>query len=192
MKYLRPFHFNYAAFIWLSSTPAAEWLEHCFQFLKLDLIPLPLPFQFSHVYSITHCLSDSHHSLPFVCFITQAGCNCLNPQFLLSLLHEHLHSFSPSTSSHNCSFSSFHSCVRPPATGHPAGPNQSDGSCRRHSGPQLCGIRKPHPHHPVEEGWCFGVHTWLQGQTAGHGRFADTLCKGKAPAHMYKHAQISF
>lgn len=105
---------------------------------------------------------------------------------------EYLHRFSSPTSPHNCPFSSSRSCVRPPATSYPTGPNQSDSSCGRHSGPQLCGIRKPRPHHPVEEGWCFGVHARLQGQTAGHGRFADTLRKGKKPAHMHKHAQIPF
>lgn len=88
--------------------------------------------------------------------------------------------------------SSSYSCVRPPATGYPTGPYQSDSGCGWHSGPQLCGNRKPHPHHPVEEGWCPGVHTWLQGETAGHRLAADTLCKGKTPAHIYNHAQIPF
>lgn len=78
----------------------------------------------------------------------------------------------------------FYSCVRPPATGYPTGPNQSNGGCGWYSGPQLCRIRQPHPHHPVEERWCLGVYTWLQGQTARHGCPADTLCKGNTPGHV--------
>lgn len=58
----------------------------------MDLIPLPLPLQFSHAYITTRCLSDSHHFLPFVCFLPQAAYNCLNLLVLLSLLR-HMNTF---------------------------------------------------------------------------------------------------
>lgn len=68
--------------------------------------------------------------------------------------------------------------VGPPTAGYPTGPKQSDGGRGRHGGPQLRSVRKPLPHHPVEEGRRAGVLARLQGQAAGHGRSADTLCEG--------------
>lgn len=87
---------------------------------------------------------------------------------------------------------SSHSCVRPSAASYPTRPNQSDGGCGWYSGSQLCGSRQPHPYHPLEEGWCIGVHSWLQGQTAGHRCSADTLCKGKTTGHRHDDAHIPF
>lgn len=107
---------------------------------------------------------------PFVRFQMQ-GPFCL---LYGTATHSQLFSFHDS-----CSFPPFHSCLGPPATSNTTGPNQSDSSRGRHSGPQLHRIRKPHPHNPVEEGRSLGVNSRLQDQTAGHGRIADTLCKGK-------------
>lgn len=88
------------------------------------------------------------------------------------------------------SFSFLNSGIRPPASRYPTGSDQSNSRCGWHCGPELCDIWKPHPHHLVAEGWCVSVHTWLQGQTVGHGCTADKICQGKTPGSTLKHCHF--